>query len=82
MIIVIMLLVEKLSYTHGRTSLTWTDVAYMDVAYKAKFKHSKNAFKTVLARSGAEKNHFMCFDHLYSLWTDFDRNFQSFRFFL
>ena len=30
----------------------------------AKYIHSKNAFKTVLARSGAEINHFLCFGHM------------------
>ena len=29
----------------------------------SKYIQSKNAFKTVLARSGAEKNSFLCFDH-------------------
>ena len=41
----------------------------------SKYIHSKNAFKTVLARSGAEKNSFFCFwpffewfmDHFWSL---------------
>ena len=29
----------------------------------SKYTHSKNAFKTVLARSGAKKNSFLCFGH-------------------
>ena len=37
------------------------------------YTHSKNAFKTVLARSGAEKNSFFCFwPFLSDLWTIFD----------
>ena len=34
----------------------------------AKYIHFKNAFKTVLARSGAVKNSFLCFDHFLSFW--------------
>ena len=35
----------------------------------AKYTHSKNAFKTVLARSEAEKNGFLCFDKMTVVWT-------------
>ena len=50
--------------------VAYMDVAYMNVAYMdvhinlAKCIHSKNAFKTVLARFEAEIINFLCFDHL------------------
>ena len=35
----------------------------------AEYTHSKNVFKTVLARSEAEKNGYLCFEKMTVIWT-------------
>ena len=36
--------------------------------FDSKYLHTKNTFKTILGRSEAEINHFLCFDHFLSFW--------------